>query len=154
MGAFGGSYLNHQYLVCACAPIYPNAPDSPARGLIAETQTDAKGEFLRLIPGKDNPASVLDGRPQYKRYGNITPKEPDGTYRAVNTMVLAQHLLGSAARQLIGQGAEAIVLACTEVPLALGPQPVPLLDSTRLLAEATLRWAGLDVSPRPQPPQA
>ena len=24
-GAFGGSYLNHQYLVCACAPEYPNA---------------------------------------------------------------------------------------------------------------------------------
>ena len=86
MGAFGGSYLNHQYLVCACAPIYPNAPDSPARSLIAETEVDAQGNFVRLIPGKDNPASVLDGRAQYKHYGNITPREPDGTYRAVNTM--------------------------------------------------------------------
>jgi acid phosphatase len=26
MGAFGGSYLNHQYLVCACAPTHPDAP--------------------------------------------------------------------------------------------------------------------------------
>jgi len=26
MGAFGGSFLNHQYLVCACAPTFPNAP--------------------------------------------------------------------------------------------------------------------------------
>jgi phospholipase C len=26
MGAFGGSYLNHQYLVCACAPRHENAP--------------------------------------------------------------------------------------------------------------------------------
>lgn len=25
MGAFGGSFLNHQYLICACAPTYPNA---------------------------------------------------------------------------------------------------------------------------------
>ncbi len=80
----------------------------------------------------------------------------DAGIRAVKArdMVLAQSLLGSAASQLIGQGADAIVLACTEVPLALGPQPVPMLDSTRLLAQATLRWAGRDVSPRPQPPQA
>jgi len=26
MGAFGGSYLNHQYLICACAPRHENAP--------------------------------------------------------------------------------------------------------------------------------
>jgi phospholipase C len=28
MGAFGGSYLNHQYLICACAPRHPAAPPS------------------------------------------------------------------------------------------------------------------------------
>ncbi|HTH79328.1 MAG TPA: acid phosphatase [Ramlibacter sp.] len=28
MGAFGGSFLNHQYLVCACAPKFDNAPES------------------------------------------------------------------------------------------------------------------------------
>jgi len=27
MGAFGGSYLNHHYLVCACAPRFDDAPD-------------------------------------------------------------------------------------------------------------------------------
>ena len=27
MGAFGGSYLNHQYLICACAPRHPDAPE-------------------------------------------------------------------------------------------------------------------------------
>jgi acid phosphatase len=26
MGAFGGSFLNHQWLVCACAPRFPEAP--------------------------------------------------------------------------------------------------------------------------------
>lgn len=25
--AFGGSFLNHQWLVCACTPVFPNAPD-------------------------------------------------------------------------------------------------------------------------------
>ncbi len=28
MGAYGGSYLNHQYLICACAPRHPDAPAS------------------------------------------------------------------------------------------------------------------------------
>ncbi|MFV0281376.1 MAG: acid phosphatase [Rhodoblastus sp.] len=27
MGAFGGSYLNHQYLICLCAPEFKDAPD-------------------------------------------------------------------------------------------------------------------------------
>jgi aspartate racemase len=72
----------------------------------------------------------------------------DAGIRAVKArdLVRARQLLGGAAKQLIGQGADALVLACTEVPLVLGPQPVPLLDSTHLLAEATVRWAGLDAS--------
>src|SRR5947208_7440608 len=28
MGAFGGSFLNHQWLVCACAPRFPEAPET------------------------------------------------------------------------------------------------------------------------------
>src|SRR5512138_3136807 len=28
MGAYGGSYLNHQYLICACAALHPDAPDA------------------------------------------------------------------------------------------------------------------------------
>ncbi len=28
MGAFGGSFLNHQYLICACAPKFDTAPDA------------------------------------------------------------------------------------------------------------------------------
>ena len=31
MGAFGGSFLNHQYLICSCAPIYPHANTSRRR---------------------------------------------------------------------------------------------------------------------------
>src|SRR3954454_15994752 len=35
MGAFGGSFLNHQWLVCACAPFYPNADTCPAKPAIS-----------------------------------------------------------------------------------------------------------------------
>ena len=50
-------------------------------------------------------------------------------------------------RQVIGrmrdQGADAVVLGCTEIPLIMndGNPPLPTLDSTRLLARAALRRA-------------
>ena len=39
--AFGGSFLNHFYLVCACAPVYSNAPEK----LIAKL--DEKGALMK-----------------------------------------------------------------------------------------------------------
>jgi aspartate racemase len=42
-----------------------------------------------------------------------------------------------------GRGCDGVVLACTEIPLLLGDadSPLPLLDSTRILARAALRAA-------------
>ena len=45
---FGGSFLNHFQLICACVPIYPNADKSPAKGLIAAVNPD--GVSLTLAP--------------------------------------------------------------------------------------------------------
>jgi acid phosphatase len=90
-GAFGGSFLNHQYLICACAPEYPNA-DAPATGAhptIAVVDKDAGGAYLpRLTLASSSPASALDGPPSYVLSGNIAPKNyfGDNTFRAVNTM--------------------------------------------------------------------
>jgi aspartate racemase len=44
---------------------------------------------------------------------------------------------------LQGQGCDAVVLGCTEIPLIVTPEssPLPTLDSTRLLARAALRKA-------------
>ncbi len=86
MGAFGGSYLNHQYLICACAPVYPNADKSPAQGLISDIELDAQGRFKRLVPAANMPGSVLDGAPRYKRDGALTPKDDKGNFYTVNTM--------------------------------------------------------------------
>jgi len=46
-------------------------------------------------------------------------------------------------RGLKNQGCDAIVLGCTEIPLLLTPEnsPLPLLNSTRLLAKAALKKA-------------
>jgi phospholipase C len=40
--AFGGSFLNHFWLVCACTPVFPHAPDA----LVAKL--DAKGQVANL----------------------------------------------------------------------------------------------------------
>jgi acid phosphatase len=90
-GAFGGSFLNHQYLICACAPAYPNAdaPPTGAHPTIAVVDTDAAGNYLpRLTTAATSPASALTGPPVYALSGNITPANyfGDGQYYAVNTM--------------------------------------------------------------------
>ena len=46
-------------------------------------------------------------------------------------------------RRMKGQGCDAVVLGCTEIPLIMNDEnsPLPTLDSTRLLARAALRRA-------------
>ena len=63
MGAFGGSYLNHFWLICACTPVDTDAP--PA----LRAQIDARG-WLRTKP--DSPASAVNGAPIFFD-GDVTP---------------------------------------------------------------------------------
>ena len=88
-GAFGGSFLNHQYLICACAPEYPSADTAPAHPSIAILEKDASGHDLpRLKTAPKSPRSALDGRPVFVLSGSITPANyfGDGRFYAVNTM--------------------------------------------------------------------
>jgi acid phosphatase len=88
-GAFGGSFLNHQYLICACAPEYPDADTAAAKPSIAVLEQDAGGRYLpRLKTATGSPASALDGPPTFVRSGNIAPAGyfGDGKFYAVNTM--------------------------------------------------------------------
>jgi acid phosphatase len=88
-GAFGGSFLNHQYLICACAPVYPGADTAAAKPSIAVLDKDAAGNYLpRLKSAKTAKSSALDEPPRFARSGNITPANyfGDGKFYAVNTM--------------------------------------------------------------------
>jgi acid phosphatase len=76
-GAFGGSFLNHFLLICACAPYYPHADQSPARAEISEVEAD--GVTLKLAP--ESPKSAMDGIPKFVRDGALTPD-----FYSVNTM--------------------------------------------------------------------
>jgi phospholipase C len=77
MGAFGGSFFNHIWLVCACAPIYPDADKSPAKGHIAVVDADK----VTLTLADNSPKSAMDGVPKFVEDGDITPD-----FYAVNTM--------------------------------------------------------------------
>ncbi|MDN5923829.1 MAG: acid phosphatase [Xanthomonadales bacterium] len=80
MGAFGGSFLNHQYLIAAQPPFYPNAPDSPAKGRIAVLEgNDPAGQRLKLAA--DSPPSAMQGKPKFASHATLSPD-----YWVVNTM--------------------------------------------------------------------
>jgi acid phosphatase len=64
MGAFGGSYLNHFWLVCACTPEDRDAPAA------LRAEIDARGW---LATKADSPASALNGPPAFVRDGDVTP---------------------------------------------------------------------------------
>ena len=63
MAAFGGSYLNHQWLVCACTPMDTGAPAS------VKPQLDEKGNLKKK---RISPASVMQG-PVEVFDGRVTP---------------------------------------------------------------------------------
>ncbi len=92
MGAFGGSFLNHQYLVCACAPKYPDADKSVASGSISSVADDGKSLKLKST----SPASILTGTAVYENDSTLTPKDSSGMFYAVNTMQPAYQPSGNA----------------------------------------------------------
>lgn len=86
-GAWGGSFLNHQYLICACAPTVPAATVT-ANGMSINTLTTPVNGVPQLAANSSQQASALNGAPSLKS-GNIAPLDYFGTgdgYRAVNTM--------------------------------------------------------------------
>jgi phospholipase C len=77
MGAFGGSFMNHIYLSCACVGYYPKADESPAASEISLVEND--GVSLKLVPG--SPKSALQGVAHFANDRQLTPD-----FHAVNTM--------------------------------------------------------------------
>jgi acid phosphatase len=71
--AFGSSFLNHFWLVCACTPVFP----TPLAKMVAAV--DPKTGLLSRA--SDSPKSALDGPPKWVSDGAVTP---DGF--AVNTV--------------------------------------------------------------------
>ncbi|MBL7232692.1 acid phosphatase [Komagataeibacter oboediens] len=125
MGAFGGSFLNHQWLACACAPFYPQADTSPAHPVISVVDPSGKA----LVVASNSPHSALDGVPKFVRDGNLTPD-----FHAVNTMQPAYQPSGNPAAA--GQDAR---FADPGSPTTLPPQTEPTIGDR--LSERSITWA-------------
>ncbi|MEW6235225.1 MAG: amino acid racemase [Candidatus Omnitrophota bacterium] len=100
-----------------------------------------------LMEGPVYPAK-LNG----KGIGCLIPDREDR--EKINTMIFSELVYGiitpestacfaSIIEKMKELGCDAVVLGCTEIPLIVTPQnsPLPVLDSTRLLARAALRRA-------------
>jgi acid phosphatase len=82
-GAFGGSFLNHFYLICSCAPYYGHGGHNPNGGKDPSVSI-LNADGVTLTPAANSPASALDGPPVFAGPGNLTPD-----FFAVNTMMAA-----------------------------------------------------------------
>jgi acid phosphatase len=141
-GAFGGSFLNHQYLICACAPVYPHADTAAAKPTIAVLDKDAQGNDLpHLSVAATSPASALDGPPVFQLSGNLTPFNylGDGTFHAVNTMQAPYQPSGNAPVDLNGTDG---LYANTAKATTLPPQTQTTIGDLLSAQNIDWKWYG------------
>jgi acid phosphatase len=88
-GAFGGGFLNSQYLICACAPEHPNVGSAKFTPHTDILETAPNGAFIpRLKVADSSPRSAFDGAPVYVRDGSLAPGDyfGDRKFYAVDTV--------------------------------------------------------------------
>jgi acid phosphatase len=128
MGGFGGSFFNHQWLICACAPYYPHADTNPAKPSISVVEPDG----VTLKVASNSPKSAMDGIPKYVSDGNLTPD-----FYAVNTMQPPYQPSGN---DPVKDGDKA--LADPANPTTLPPQIEPTIGDLLSLKHVSWAWYG------------
>ena len=129
-GAFGGSFLNHQYLVCACAPVQTNTYKIDT----ATAAVNADGVSLQLAA--NNPASALAGPPAYVNDGRLTPPDASGKRHAINTIYPPYQPSDNAPDANGDQR-----LATLNTISTLAPVPASQVTIGDLLTNANVGWA-------------
>jgi len=135
--AYGGSFLNHQYLVCACAPTVPASVVS-ANGMSINQLAAPVNGVPQLQANASQTASALDGAPSLKS-GNIAPLDwfgPGDGYRAVNTMQPAYQPSGNKPADAAGQDS---LYANPKASNTLPPQTQTTIGD--LLSARGIDWA-------------
>ena len=140
-GAFGGSFLNHQYLICACAPTVDAATVTANHMTINTVATNSDGSFATsLVPAATSPASVMSGKPALQS-GNLTPLNyfGDNKYYAVNTMQPAYQPSGNAPADLTGNDA---LFANPAAATTLPPQTQTTIGDLLTAKSVDWKWYG------------
>jgi acid phosphatase len=126
MGGFGGSFFNHQWLICACAPYYAEADKNPAKPTIAVVEPDG----VTLKAAENSPRSAMDGIPKFAGDGNLTPD-----FFAVNTMQPPYQPSGNPP----AKGADP-TSADPAKPTTLPPQTEPTIGDMLSLKRVSWAW--------------
>lgn len=127
-GGFGGSFFNHFYLICSCAPFYGHDGINPNGGANPSVSA-VEADGVTLTPAADAPASALDGPPKFKLSGNLTPD-----FYAINTMQPPYPPSGNATADEAPEQTVDLKSATTLVP-----QTLPTIGD--LLTRKGIDWA-------------
>jgi len=120
-------------------------PEIKVAGLLGTTGTVSGGLFQKRLAQENIKTLVPDDAMQAKIMAAIYDIKSAKPARSRSEITNA---LVSAAESLIfkkPQGAQGIIAGCTEIPLALGPEhlPIPYFDAVTILARAAIIQAGI-----------
>ena len=121
-----------------------NMPSLTRVGLIASTgtlqsrlfhETFTKGGIEIIVPSEEEQEKVMEA---------IFGKQG---IKAGFTSGPSQKIIQDAAAKLVQRGAEGVIAGCTEVPLVLKQEhlPVPLIDPLRIIALKSIEEAGYEI---------
>lgn len=120
-----------------CAEVKARFPGARRVGLLAATGTVRSGTYTRCLAEHGIEVVAPSAADQERVQAAILETKAGRGHPATRAS------LESVAGRLVSRGAEAVVLGCTEVPLALGDSvlPCPTINSTRASARAAVDWA-------------
>jgi aspartate racemase len=120
-----------------CGWLRKHLPDAKTAGLIASTGTVQSGVYDRIL-SRENIAVLRPNDADQRKIQAAIADVKAGVHKR-----LTQLTFQSMGARLTKAGANAVILGCTEVPLAFNPDEVdyPALNSTKILAEAAVDWA-------------
>jgi acid phosphatase len=134
MGAFGGSFLNHQYLIAATPPVVPITATNSSK--VATLDDGDQGFHLKVDPTKPGAASALLGPATSIFVTSSATLTPDGF--AVNTMQPAYQPSGNKP-VANGAGITAGLLADPSNPTTVPPQTQATIGD--YLTQKGVGWA-------------
>lgn len=127
--------------------IRKTAPEIRRVGLMATSGTIDAGIFQKRLALENIEVVVPDSEDQQVLMEAITTIKKSGRLGSGNTVLdQLQTIANRLIRRHTGAGAQAIVAGCTEIPLLLSQDhlPVPYFDSLTILARTAIRYAGLE----------
>ncbi len=120
-----------------CRALKEEIPGIRSVGLLAATGTIRSGVYDAVCTRQRLELLVPDAVGQERIHAAIFEVKA-GTHGDAT-----RECFESAGAALVQQGAQAVILGCTEIPLAFNPRKVPYIsvNPTRILAQAAVDWA-------------